>query len=537
MTKTALKGITILLAFLALCFLAWAAYGGQSKDPLLFPKDTFTVETKTVKTSAGDKKVIYCSYMHIPYVANPVDKDYESLNVSVPISIDDKVVDATNAPILFAIGVGGYLSSNNATGSMGGFPGGGIGGPPGMSDAPPGGPTGTGGPPDAGMRGTPSGTPPGRGGMSGPPGVNTNLSSNMDLALAAGYVVVSPGCRGRDNQAADGTYCGKAPAVIVDLKAAVRYIRHNKGVIPGNVDRIISTGGSAGGALSALLGASGNSPLFDADLKEIGAANAADNIYGSACFCPITDLEHADMAYEWMYGTTPLSSGSLVDQELSKQLKAMFAEYQISLNLRGNNGFGIITADNYSKYLLQYYLFPSANKYLRDLSDEKRKEYLENNKWITWTDKGSSFAFADYVAHVGRMKSLPAFDDFDMNMAEPILFGNKTTNARHFTDFSLQQTTGDKSAKIESDLQKVVDMMNAMYFIGQDNRDCAKYWWIRHGTSDNHTSQTVITNLAISLENRNKDVNARLYWDAGHGADEDPEDFIAWIGKIAGFAR
>ena len=55
------------------------------------------------------------------------------------------------------------------------------------------------------------------------------------------------------------------------------------------------------------------------------------------------------------------------------------------------------------------------------------------------------------------------------------------------------------------------------------------------GAGDNHTSLTVIGNLAASLENRNKDVNTRLYWDAVHGADEDPEHFIAWIGKITGF--
>ncbi len=349
-------------------------------------------------------------------------------------------------------------------------------------------------------------------------------------------MVVSPGCRGRDNKAADGTYYGKAPAAIVDLKAAVRYIRHNKGVIPGNVNWIFSTGVSAGGALSALLGASGNSHLYDPYLKEIGAADAADNIFGSACFCPITDLEHADGAYEWMYGTTPTRSG-LVDQELSKQLKAIYAGYQDSLNLQGKNGFGTITADNYDKYLLQYYLIPSANKYLRDLPDEKREEYLANNKWITWTDKGAMFAFADYVAHVGRMKGLPAFDDFDMRQPEPSLFGNTTTDARHFTNFSLRQSTGNMNAEIEGSLKKLVNMMNAMYFIGQNNSDCAQHWWIRHGTSDNHTSQTVIVNLATSLENRKKDVNTWLYWDAGHGADEDPEEFIAWIGKVTGFSH
>ena len=139
----------------------------------------------------------------------------------------------------------------------------------------------------------------------GGPGRAGSVSRNTDLALAAGYVVVSPGCRGRDNQAADGTYYGKAPAAIVDLKAAVRYLRHNTGIMPGNTDWIVSTGVSAGGALSALLGASGNSHLYDAYLEEIGAADAADTVFASADFCPIMDLDHADMAYEWMYGAVP----------------------------------------------------------------------------------------------------------------------------------------------------------------------------------------------------------------------------------------
>jgi hypothetical protein len=468
----------------------------QTKDPLLFPKDNFTVETKTVKTSVGDKKVTYRSYMHIPYVAKPVDKDYESMNVSVPIKVDDVAVDASNAPILFVIGVGGYMSVNNARTDSGISQGGGMGGP----------------------------------------GAVSSVSGKADLALAAGYVVVSPGCRGRDNKAADGTFYGKAPAAIVDLKAAVRYIRHNKAILPGNADWIFSTGVSAGGALSALLGASGNSPLYDSYFKEIGAADAKDNIFGSACFCPITDLEHADEAYEWMYGSTSVKSG-LVDQELSKQLKAYFAMYQASLNLQGKNGFGTITADNYDKYLLQYYLIPSANKYLKGLPDEKRNEYMANNKWIKWSDNSAKFAFADYVANVGRMKGLPAFDDFEMRQPEPNEFGNKTTDSRHFTEFSLQHSTGNKSAEIGSDLKMLVNMMNGMYFIGQNNSGCARYWWLRQGTSDNHTSQTVITNLATSLENWNKVVNAFLYWDAGHGADEDPEDFIAWIGNVTGFSE
>lgn len=517
------RAVPVALTFLVGCSLAWAgpagldgptSPGGPAGDPLRFPQDTFTVETRTVRTSAGEKKVTYRSYVHIPYVANPVDKDYQSLNVSVPVEVDGVTVNATDAPILLNIGVGGYMSVSNAAGD-------------GPRDAPRG---GVGGPPPGGTGGQPPG------GVGGPPRGENSVSGNVDLALAAGYVVVSPGCRGRDNQAADGTYYGKAPAAIVDLKAAVRYLRHNDAVMPGNADRIVSVGTSAGGALSALLGASGNSPLYDPYLREIGAADAADNIQGSACFCPIMDLEHADAAYEWMYGTTPTRSG-LVDQELSRELKDAFVEHQASLHLTGRNGFGLITADNYADYLLQVYLVPSANRFLRDLTEEGRQEYLANNKWIRWTDSGAAFAFADYVTHVGRMKGLPAFDDFDARKPEPILFGDRTTNARHFTEFSLRQSTGDRNARIDDELHVVVNMMNPMYFIGQDNAGCARHWWIRQGTSDNHTSQTVIINLATSLENRDKDVNTWLYWDAGHGANEDGEEFIKWIGTIAGYAR
>jgi hypothetical protein len=362
-----------------------------------------------------------------------------------------------------------------------------------------------------------------------------SVSSRPDLALAAGFVVVSPGCRGRDNKAADGTYYGKAPSAIVDLKAAVRYIRHNKGILPGNVDQIISVGCSAGGAISALLGTSGNSPLYDPYLKEIGAADSNDNIFGSACYSPITDLENADGAYEWMYGTSPTRSG-LVDQEISKQLKALNEVYQLSLKLQGKNSFGFLTADNYDRYLLQYFLIPSANEYLKGLSEEKRNEYLSNNKWITWTEKGATFEFPDYVSHVGRMKGMPAFDDFDKKQPEPNLFGNKTTDSRHFTDFSLRHSTGNKSAVIDNDVKLLVNLMNANYFIRQDNKGCAGYWWLRNGSSDNHTSQTVMVNLATGLENRNKIVNASLFWDGGHCADGDPEGLIQWMGEITGYS-
>ncbi len=53
----------------------------------------------------------------------------------------------------------------------------------------------------------------------------TGGANAMLVALSQGYVVAAPGARGRTTQAADdGTYTGKAPALIVDMKAAVRYL-------------------------------------------------------------------------------------------------------------------------------------------------------------------------------------------------------------------------------------------------------------------------------------------------------------------------
>lgn len=93
------------------------------------------------------------------------------------------------------------------------------------------------------------------------------------------------------------TVGGGAPAPIVDLKAAIRYLRTYAQDIPGNLDRIVTTGTSAGGALSALAGASGDAADYADELERIGAAmDASDAIFAASCYCPIHNLEHADMA-------------------------------------------------------------------------------------------------------------------------------------------------------------------------------------------------------------------------------------------------
>lgn len=152
---------------------AHASSDSASSDSLVFDPDAYTKLTTTVTdTDGNDHVVTYHFWKAITYLAKPVDEKYQSLNVSVPVEIDGKAVDATDAPILFANSVGGYMPSSVADATGIGASGGIVG--PG------------GGAPSA----APSASAPGANG-------NTNatggaLNSNQLLALAAGYVVVEP---------------------------------------------------------------------------------------------------------------------------------------------------------------------------------------------------------------------------------------------------------------------------------------------------------------------------------------------------------
>ena len=91
--------------------------------------------------------------------------------------------------------------------------------------------------------------------------------------MKAGYVIANVGCRSRRtgrNQDTSSNYVCHAPAQVVDVKAAIRYLRYNDAVMPGTCDRIIITGSSGGGALGVAIAACGNSPEYYPYLYEIG---------------------------------------------------------------------------------------------------------------------------------------------------------------------------------------------------------------------------------------------------------------------------
>ncbi|HEY5433595.1 MAG TPA: hypothetical protein VIK13_00055 [Candidatus Limnocylindrales bacterium] len=191
-----------------------------------------------------------------------------------------------------------------------------------------------------------------------------------------------------------------------------------------------------------------------------------------------------------------------------------------------------ITADNYGDYLLKTYLQPSATTYLAALSAADRATYLAANPFISYTGGAATFTWNSYLAHVGaRTKTAPAFDAFDLSAAENNLFGKEKSQARHFTDYSNQHASG-RSAALDADIPDTLNQLNAMYHLVAKNSGRAKNWWLRVGTRDTDTALTVNGNFALAAAALGDNQNTKMYWDAGHGANDDPADFISWVSKI-----
>ena len=162
--------------------------------------------------------------------------------------------------------------------------------------------------------------------------------------LNHGLVYVTCGCRGRDSVDKLGQFVGKSPISLVDLKTALRFLRHNREALPGNWDRVISVGWSAGGAMSALLGVTGDNPRYDKYLKDNGAfMDESDAVFAAQIYCPIVDLEHADLAYEWCFGADrecedspagPAETMTPFKEALSKGLARKYVEYVNGLGLK-----------------------------------------------------------------------------------------------------------------------------------------------------------------------------------------------------------
>ena len=224
------------------------------------------------------------------------------------------------------------------------------------------------------------------------PGYNASqaptwLADGIASYTQAGMIYLQSGIRGRDNttDSQGQEVVGGAPWGVTDLKAAIRYVRYNKDVLPGDTDKIVSFGHSGGGAQSAVLGASGDSTLYNPYLEALGAAMKdkegnpiSDAPYGTMAWCPITSLDYADAAYEWNLGQfadSETRAEGTFTQALSQDLAKEYANYLNQLGLKhegqaltlAESSQGIYTQGSYATYL-EGVINQSLNNFLADTS-------------------------------------------------------------------------------------------------------------------------------------------------------------------------
>ena len=466
---------------------------------------------ESMSTTIDNKEIKYRAFEYIPYVANPIDIDQQYMNIYVPEEyFNNGTINGYNtqtAPIFMPNAVGGYMPSQAMT-----------------------------------------------------PKVENGKPNSVVYALSRGYVVASPATRGRTNKASDGNFIGKAPAVIVDLQAATAYLHANDSAMPGNANRIITNGTSAGGGVSLLQGATGNSADFQPYLQALGAATAATNVYAVSAYAPITNLDAADMAYEWIYnGITSFNKVSMGQGELpqanvggnsappqrtmqrvnldaddlaySKMLSEHFPDYVNNLQLRDSLGRVLKLDKNGNgtfKNYVKEFIVAAANKAQAKGTDLSKHTYLvRDNKTGTIKD----INWEAYNHFVSRSKAPGAFDSRSNDTGENSLFGTSTTDNNHFTiTAALHDTTANQDVYVEN--AKIVTMMNPMNYLGSPAATNARFYRIRYGTADSNTSVAIPLIVGTRAQNLGYRVDMATPFDVDHSGDYDLEELFNWMDNI-----
>ena len=466
---------------------------------------------ESMSTTVDNKEIKYRAFEYIPYVANPIDIDQQYMNIYVPEEyFNNGTVNGYNtqtAPIFMPNAVGGYMPSQAMT-----------------------------------------------------PKVENGKPNSVLYALSRGYVVASPATRGRTNKASDGNFIGKAPAVIVDLQAATAYLHANDSTMPGNANRIITNGTSAGGAVSLLQGATGNSSDFQPYLQALGAATAATNVYAVSAYAPITNLDAADMAYEWSYkGITSFNKVTMGQGELpqanvggntappqrtmqrvnlnaddvaySNLLSEHFPEYVNNLQLHDSMGRVLKLDKNGNgtfKNYVKAFIIDAANKAQAKGTDLSKHTYLvRDNK----TGAIKDINWEAYNQFVSRSKAPGAFDSRSNDSGENSLFGTSATDNNHFTiTAALHDTTSNQDVYVEN--AKIVTMMNPMNYLGSPAATNAQFYRIRYGTADSNTSVAIPLIVGTRAQNLGYKVDMATPFGVDHSGDYDLDELFNWMDNI-----
>ena len=468
------KTIALLLAALMVCSMAACGAQGTNENPA---SDNEVSQTKTEDVVTNLSKIDMCKWEYnaddnvyyqigISYCETPADSSYETLAVFVP---GDYFSGTEN-------GDGTYTCEIN---------------------------------PDASVNGYSAKTAP----IVMPietPGYTAQaaLTSYTSLTeyMEAGLVYVHAGCRGRD---------AGAPAGVADLKAAIRYLRYTDEDTPGDAERIFVFGMSGGGAQSAVVGVSGDSDLYTPYLEQIGAVQGvSDAVYGSMDWCPITNLDSADEAYEWMMGVTR-SGLSEDEQAISDAMAAAFAEYINNLGIKDEKGSvltleesaeGIYQSGSYYDYIVAV-IEESLNHFLEDT------EFPYDSSASTGNDGGpggmggfgrpEGNGFGGFEGTDGETDGEREFRGMDGNGG----FGG-TGDGSYEENDNISRTDTSNGITISGTYETVEDYIDALNANGT---------WVTYDAESNTASITGIEDFVTAFKSTSKNLGAFDQLDAGQG--------------------
>ena len=509
--------------------------------------------TKTTISPIIDGKALKVDWYVAPYVSKPNRPEDQLINIYIPENVLEK------APILFVINNGGWMSDSYAF------------------------------------------TVDDKNGIAIKDGVNyfTDIDTQAKtpkgreqfsaMALKRGFIVVSYGARSRSNGATNGKFLGHSPATAVDTKAAIRYLRANKKFLKNaDTNKIIANGTSGGGAMTSLIAASGNHSDFFEYLYEIGAAGISkskdgkfisnpeigDEIFAAVAYCPITDLGHADAAYEFTYNSTrkilfdngnlEYSNAGVSNEDImrkSDMLKAEYKNYVDNLKLKRHDG-SLLTSDNLENEIIEL-MKEEIEESIREIGVEKMRSDIENsawhdNNWLIINDDGSyTYNFEEhkyFVAMNAKLKIAPAFSNSGLyepqQQNEDNLFGTLDENYSPFEFLSwnedkVKNSVGKDDTKLDWDkfmktdkgknLALQIKMTSPFdYLTRESNVDTAPFWYVRWGMKDRDSSFALETVFYHELLNNSniKNLNFEFAWLFPHSGNYDALEAFEWIDEI-----
>lgn len=403
-----------------------------------------------------------------------------------------------------------------------------------------------------------------------------------------GFVYVTCGARSRDAMDETNSYhTGKAPMQMADLKSGVIELRANDTVIPGDKEKIISIGTSGGGQMSSILGASGNMKEYYQYMYEAGTLGVTknadgtylsfykDNIYAAQNYCPIADIENADMAYAWWW-VDLVDDGGIYNGEITdfeKRLQELaaekYVEYLNSLHLKDENGNALtltgIRSGSYYDAILKN-ISDALNRFVANGEINVDEAYGDYSSWLA-KDENGNFNVTDlrgFMIGTGlvnqRNKAIPGFDSKDKS-AENNAFGRDDADTVHFSKSmaeimkdnyeELSKLSGFDKEVVDAYIDDVIDGENATYISNQtallnathillgidgiNAVDPVKHYRNRSGTADQHTSFGVGFNILTAARMKGIDIDYALVWNMGHGSNEGTSTgtFIDWVNSIS----